>query len=842
MPAHSTANDKQTIVINEMTDGTAAAVITETNVDATNFRFKPEHEYTVEKITAINWLYDAESDNMNAGIKTRYQNGINGGTTETITDLIPVKVLVEEKVNYPPIGSNKYIATEENSAAATAASTTDPGIAPAVAGPQLQTFSQYPNNGALISGETASDDVVGSVNKLETIPGTTVSNIIINKDYAKIPTTVSTPNTVGMSIRLGVKIGTGTETFTNFCTFTKSACSNKDLSYNWGPINTETIIATIGSGTTTVDDVVPADIYAGIDDWKKDNQSYWFASDSIKISTHQNINNVIIFYGKSVVFKVYVYYHSADKVYNANAATAVTAAAAAANTASWTLSNTTAAAAAAAAGNYYDNGGLTLPTPIPEPLGTTTKAGEITYTDGQVYTVLGLPILKTGKMPSITYNFDNKSTKWALHTDTNTKVLDVKLAPEEPTTTNTANVLSTTDTDNTKHTWSTTTNVPLATGLTITYPNPSSFTSLVHDAKLFVKATNIVGTQAAWYTDWSGNTKFIYDPNTLALIETITAQSVDDINLKVAAGASSGSFKGIVGYDLSANMTVLGVSGEFNPSVSVEFSPEKINLTQNLWTLNDENKRSLLIYDGKFCSEQNFKTAFENSSGNWSATNDPITTQYDDYHANVTKIINAMPATTVPLNSYRTASSTFTPNLKTDYRWAIFQYKFQNTQDEVGAAPAFALDVEFDLGSDSDITRSDLINDGNKLSNVEIWIKFQSDSSDYGKQTRWNKLTHGEAHYQASPGDNNVRIVLEWDVIAAKQPPGLVSSSWDEDSYDNFDTSAEKTLKIFIGAATSSKTIILNDGIGTLFIAIGIHNNCDKCIGIPQVRNKLSRL
>ena len=28
-------------------------------------------------------------------------------------------------------------------------------------------------------------------------------------------------------------------------------------------------------------------------------------------------------------------------------------------------------------------------------------------------------------MPSITYNFDNKSTKWALHTDK--KVLDVKL-------------------------------------------------------------------------------------------------------------------------------------------------------------------------------------------------------------------------------------------------------------------------------------------------------------------------------------------------------------------------------------------------------------------------------
>jgi hypothetical protein len=80
-----------------------------------------------------------------------------------------------------------------------------------------------------------------------------------------------------MSIRLGVKIGTGTETFTNFCTFTKSACSGRKLEYTWGQTNTKTEIATISSGTTNADNVVPADIYAGNDDWKTDNQSYWFA-------------------------------------------------------------------------------------------------------------------------------------------------------------------------------------------------------------------------------------------------------------------------------------------------------------------------------------------------------------------------------------------------------------------------------------------------------------------------------------------------------------------------------------------------------------------------------------
>ena len=145
------------------------------------------------------------------------------------------------------------------------------------------------------------------INKLAVIDGTSVSNIIINKDYAKIP-----DNTIGMSIRLGVKIGNGNESFTNFCTFTNSACADKDLKYTWGATSTETTIATISSGTNTDTDVNPADIYTGTvnEPWKTDNQTYWFASSSIQISTASTINDVTAFYGESVVFKVYVYYHS----------------------------------------------------------------------------------------------------------------------------------------------------------------------------------------------------------------------------------------------------------------------------------------------------------------------------------------------------------------------------------------------------------------------------------------------------------------------------------------------------------------------------------------------------
>ena len=853
LPATSDANDKQTIAIKKITDGSDDDHYDGTPTPPTDFKFKPEHEYTVEKITAINWLYDAESANMNDDIKTKYQNGINGVSTTTITDLIPVRLDFVQTVNYPPIGSNKYIATAD--VTAVDASTTAVGTAPAVAGPQLQTFSQYPNNGALISGGTASDDVVGSVNKLETKAGTIVSNIIINKDYAKIPTT----NTVGMSIRLGVKIGTGTETFTNFCTFTKSACSGRKLEYTWGQTNTKTEIATIGSGTTTVEDVVPADIYAGNDDWKKDNQSYWFASDSIKISTHQNINNVIIFYGKSVVFKVYVYYHSADKVYNANATTADTAADAAANTASWTLSNTPDS-------DYYDNGGLTVPTPIPEPQETTTKAGEITYTGDQVYTVLGLPILNDGYMPSIQYKFDNKSTKWALHTDK--KVLDVKLAPEEPIATNTANVLSTTDTINSAHTWSTTTNVPLATGLTITYPDPSSFSSLVHDAKLFVKATNIVGTQAAWYTDWAGTTKYIYDPNTLALIETIGRQNLDTSQLTISTSTTAVVWTSNEDEPFTTLplYNVLKIPDNFDPiSATAKYVNSSTAAREDIFgtlgitgagiaavaptggVVPPSALSQVLIYDGKFVSENYFRTNFGTDGAN--------------YHGNVTAYINNVGGdlTATGRSTHCTTSGgDANDTLEKNYRWGLFSMKFTNKK----AAAASVFGGEFLLGSDSycNFTPGDLIPTKNfGVANVEIWYKvinINRPNEEVKLETRWNKLCNNDGATV-----NGIAIA---DMVGTKTYLNNPSSGWILNSATNTATAAfadaesaaesassnikwedNKRIQFVINQVGSSNSILSQEsgadrgGELIILIAIGIKNDESLFYSIPRMSGTL---
>jgi len=796
-PLTSNGNDTQTIVIKKITGGSDTDYYNGTETTISNFRFKPEHEYTVEKITAINWLYGTESANMNSGIKTKYQNGINGGTTTTtptITSLTSVQINLLEKVNYPPIGSNNYIAT--NVVPAVPASTSSAGIAPAVTGPNLNTFSQYPNNGSLISGAGISSTKNEKINKLAGVNGTTVTNIIINKDYAKIPN-----GTVGMSIRLGVKIGDGNETFTNFCTFTNSTCNNKSLKYIWGTGTTASTIATITANN-------PVDIYTG------DNLSYWFASSSIKISTASTINDVTAFYGKSVVFKVYVYYHSSSNAYNNNNNKSE-------STATFTLTNSPDS-------DYYDKGGLGVPT---------AKTGTIAYTGTQVYTVLGLPILKSGKMPSITYNFDNKSTKWALHTDK--KVLDVKLGKD------TNSVLSTTNTDNSKHNWTTKNNVSLTsnTSLNIEFPD-STKTSLVKDAQLFVKATNIVGTQAAWFSGWSVTTKFIYDPNTLTIINIINGQAIADSNLKIDTGNNATNWNGNIPTG-KENFTVLKVPANFNPSEQFinKFTVKKIDLTEDLRTLNDNNKRNLLIYDGKFVSEKYFKEQFTN--GSWSTTNQ-ITNEYNNYQSNVKKIINVLPASTsTTLQSYIGTGNVNTDNLKTDYRWSIFQYQVENIVSDKSYPAAYPLYIQFKLGSGTNIGVSDLYNSGSKLSKVEIWSKLRSGTN----ESRWNKLVHSDKSFRQDVDNYSDRVIYSYntDQTATKQP----SSSWYLPKTNNFSSwtsnNSDNLIKIRIGKDNNIRNIFQSssraNGDGTnkiqLFLAIGLHNAYSKCIEIPKATNKL---
>lgn len=794
LPASATGNNTQNIVIKKITGGSAADyyVGTEaTTITPTNFRFKPEHEYTVEKITAFNWLYpDGESENMNNNITTKYQNGIDGGTTATITSLTPVQINALGTVNYPPIGSNKYIA--QSVVTGVAADDDGAGTAPAVAGPQLNTFSQYTNKGSLISGEGISSTTNVSVNKLEEIGGTTVSDIIINKDYAKI-----TNSTVGMSIRLGVKISSGPETFTNFCTFTKSNCAGKDLKYKWGTGDASTTGTTIA---TIISETNPADIYDGNDEWKTDNQEYWFTSASIKISTVSTINAVTDFWGKSVVFTVYVYYHSQNNVFNTTLTSSTWS-----NDAKWTLANTPNS-------NYYDNGSLGFPTAI------ATAAGTITYTGNQVYTVLGLPILKTGKMPSIQYKFDNKSTKWALHTDNN--VLDVKLGSSA------TSVISTTTTDNSDHKWSDTTSVSLASNLNIQFPDTTSKTSLVKNAQLYVKATNIVGTQASWYNGWSGDaTKFIYDPNTLALINTINSQ-----NLTSNTISSSGTIfnSSSVSFDSKPLFNVLKTPNNFNPltdhgtgnnwfGATTKFSILDVTNSDVIISGDTDNNISQTpIYDGKFVSETYFRNKFGTSSTN--------------YHSNVDTFISNMDGSTPTSTTvYADSNNAVQDNLKTNYRWGIFSMSYENT----GKATAAVNYAEFSLGSNSicNFKSSDLYSVGVKtVAKIEIWYKCINNVT----ETRWNKLTENN-----SADKDNATNDINQNYNTGSTAAALPSSGWILNAANTSVSKAIKSSNESTWASTKRIQFLIKQQVKPdkrldILIAIGIKNNLDRFYGIPR--------
>ena len=438
-------------------------------------------------------------------------------------------------------------------------------------------------------------------------------------------------------------------------------------------------------------------------------------------------------------------------------------------------------------------------------------------------------------MPSIQYKFDNKSTKWALHTDNN--VLDVKLGSS------TSSVLSTTNTVNSDHNWSDTTSVSLSSNLDIEFPDTTKKTSLVKNAQLFVKATNIVGTQDSWYNGWSGDTtKFIYDPNTLALITTINSQSLSDSNLKIDTGSNATNFNGTIPSG-KENFTVLKVPADFNPSeqFSTKFSDtvEKIDLTEDLWTLNTNNKRNLLIYDGKFVSEKYFKDQFTN--GNWSTTTTPITNQYNNYHSNVKEIINVLPASTSKtLQSYIGTGNTSTDNLKTDYRWVIFQYQIENIATDASFPNAYPLYIQFKLGTDNNIVVGDLYNSGNNLSKVEIWSKLRSGNN----ETRWNKLVHSDKSFRQDESNYSSRVIYSYNnpQTATKQP----SSSWYLPTKNNFSSwtsnNSNKLIKIRIGRPNNAMNILKTSANANgddsnkiqLFLAIGLHNSYSKYIGIPE--------
>ena len=119
----------------------------------------------------------------------------------------------------------------------------------------------------------------------------------------------------------------------------------------------------------------------------------------------------------------------------------------------------------------------------------------------------------------------------------------------------------------------------------------------------------------------------------------------------------------------------------------------------------------VLIYDGKFVSENYFRTNFGTDGAN--------------YHGNVTAYINNVGGdlTATGRSTHCTTSGgDANDTLEKNYRWGLFSMKFTNKK----AAAASVFGGEFLLGSDSycNFTPGDLIPTKNfGVANVEIWYK-----------------------------------------------------------------------------------------------------------------------
>jgi len=187
-------------------------------------RIAPEKTYTIEKITAINWLYDYESAAQASTTTTTYDNGdrisppINGSTTVT--------------------NSNAPIPTP---------------------------FDDYSNPGILIIG---SGTDVRTVKKLGgKADGTALKDVLLNAKDVKDTTST-----------MGIKIGiTGASTATTSeCKFDSDNIVSGNsliLTYTWG--STTKNLATITAGTYS--DLYNSTTYA------TDNKTYWFINASIKL-------------------------------------------------------------------------------------------------------------------------------------------------------------------------------------------------------------------------------------------------------------------------------------------------------------------------------------------------------------------------------------------------------------------------------------------------------------------------------------------------------------------------------------------------------------------------------
>ena len=472
--------------------------------------------YVIEKITAINWLYDTESD-FNTPPTITYLSGDGsapppqpkvevetaisvGTTTVALTGASDLGFEVGQQVKFDN-GTNQEEKTITGIASITLNSALSYSyplgstieVVPSSYGGQILSssvpiptpFSNYTNQGVLISSATTA-----TVKKMgATSNGTALTNVLLN---AAAPS--DTTSTMGIKITISGEVtGNSSECFFN----STGIVSGNSLTLIYSSSN----IATITMGNYS-------DLYAGKAS-STDNLGYWFTNSSIQLKWHADFSNISAFYGKNLTFSVAVTYYGNSNI-------------------ELTRQIET---------GYYDK--------------TITNPSVTTITPSYTpYTCCGLPILHSTDTLAVATAFNNQSTTWVASSAVNTITLGGSVAS-----------VTTSKSD---HTYSGST-----VSLAATDMGSYSGASLVKDAQITVVAKNCNGTASS-----TNLSKYIYDPKTLDLITTIAGQNLTTDHILVASGGETGNASAG-----AVKMNVLDVPDNFHPTDSTAFTPALLDVT-----------------------------------------------------------------------------------------------------------------------------------------------------------------------------------------------------------------------------------------------------------------------
>ena len=479
---------------------------------------------------------------------------------------------------------------------------------------------------------------------------------------------------------------------------------------------------------------------------------------------------------------------------------------------------------------YFETYGIGDPTFISK---------NITYNP---FMCLGLPILRLSSgYPLIDICFNNESTRYLVKN--HNIAVEFGVFSESFVNYNTNDISYLNYDDVVKGTASDSNIVWNKEDIDITFVPNSTATRTTSPKNLQFRYTfkNING----YYTVNDPN-KYIWDKNTLDLIDIINSQEVADIHVNQLS-TSNNEPKRLTVYEVPQNFDPM--NGE------APFSGTKINLTS---TNNNKNKNKLIIYDGKFCSIGYFRQQ--------------MGTTLHGYHQNVVDIYNTTTDSTNDTNATlpddedederKTANYFKSTNEKSDvfgesndFRWAIFGLRYKN---DTSIKPQLN-DCIISLGGDDDsnnIVKRDLTHFKNMnndyattrkaTSDVEFWIKCKTIDTirNSGIESRWNKLTCNggditeptagvAGYYDGSTMQGAVNKPYDTEDQAYK----LKSSSWIKSGRGGISTPSltqfndNKDIKFQFRYEKAEL-----DEVWDIYIAIGIRNhmNVQKYINIPM--------